>query len=262
MAENGAEYKDDPAVAAALYAPKYGIEGLQEYQERLRGAEAQLPGLMAQSYMAGQGAIAKSKENVEAQRRNAARQQAAALGRAMAGAMGGAGAMPTGGGAAASLRQTGMDFGRGAADLAMLAADRQSELEREGAAGRQSYLQDQMSYLAETLPGFSLGRSRAAGEEADIARAAAEGRTGSVATAQNTINTILANDMGSAPTASALSQMWKAEMDPNVKAIYEEALRTLFFDSMVHDIGNPLGEDFEGFVATYMPGHTYTPGEG
>ena len=149
---------DLPADAAdALSSPGFGMAEYQQYMDDLGQFAQMAPGLQEQAFSTARGSLERSE-------RTGARRMQQEAARGMAAAMGGAGQMATGGGRAASLRQSGLDFGRSAADFAAQAAQRAADLEVQR-------LGSEMQLYGETLPGVSLAKAEAAGVMEDMRRA-------------------------------------------------------------------------------------------
>ena len=168
MAEN---IPTDSIFATFEGGPKYGLEQYQQYLGDLGQARQQLPalieqerGLLASQYGAAQRAIQEGQ-------RQGMRSMAQEAARGMAASMGQAGAMPVGGGSAATMRQTGRTFGQGAAQFAQEAAQRAAELEERSLADRRGLLGQERSLYAEVLPAISLAQAEGVGTMADIQRA-------------------------------------------------------------------------------------------
>jgi len=159
------------SIYSTLEGPKYGMEQYQQYLGDLGQARQQLPalleqerGLLASQYGAAQRAIQQGQ-------RQGMQSMAQEAARGMAAAMGQAGAMPVGGGSAATMRQTGRTFGQGAAQFAQEAAQRAAALEERSLADRRGLLGQERSLYAEVLPAISLAQAEGVGTMADLERA-------------------------------------------------------------------------------------------
>ena len=159
------------SIYSTLEGPKYGMEQYQQYLGDLGQARQQLPalleqerGLLASQYGAAQRAIQQGQ-------RQGMQSMAQEAARGMAAAMGQAGAMPVGGGSAATMRQTGRAFGQGAAQFAQEAAQRAAALEERSLADRRGLLGQERSLYAEVLPAISLAQAEGVGTMADLERA-------------------------------------------------------------------------------------------
>ena len=237
-----------------LQSGSWGQEGLQQYIDRVRQGEETIPGLQQMAYdesvARGQEAFGLERQYLEDQERNALRRAAAAQGHAMAGALGGAG-MGMGGGAVASARQTGRAFGETAADHAMAASQRMTDLETRRLAADEERERRRLTQQEDwfgTLQQGALGVSAAEKQKAVGARAEDTAAQARITGAQDRVASFFAaydhwygNDWEE--WFAALNQMIAATAnDPDVQAVYlQEWERLLRSDPSKHALAGKIG---------------------
>lgn len=215
-----------------LQSGSWGQEGLQQYIDRVRQGEETIPGLQQMAYdesvARGQEAFGRERQYLEDQERSALRRAAAAQGHAMAGALGGAG-MGMGGGAVASARQTGRAFGETAADHAMAASQRMTDLETRRLAADEERERRRLTQQEDwfgTLQQGALGMSAAGAQLATQARKMETEAQARITAAQDKVASFFdaydhwdGNDWPEWFTS--LEQMIVAtKNDPDVQAVY------------------------------------------
>jgi len=121
--------------------------GLQPYQEQLGRFQLEAPQLLERS-------AARERQALEQARRTGMMSLAEQAAQARAATVGGAGQMALGGGRAAQLRQSGLSFGRQAADFAADAFQRAAGLEADITNRR-------LQLMGEALPGAALAQAEA-----------------------------------------------------------------------------------------------------
>ena len=173
-------------VLDVMEGPAYGLSDYQQYYGDLGTARRELPNIMNRSFDAAEQELKRGE-------RAGGMRMAQEAARGMAATMGGAGQMARGGGRSAGLRQSGMDFGRTAADFALDASGRLGALAKERGTA-----ESQM--LGETLPAISLGQAEASGELARLALQPQE----EYANAVNQWETIYANNYYDSDKAQAV----------------------------------------------------------